>query len=44
MTFQWISMIGLVVFTAEFWVQWALNMNKSDKVCSAMPNNTCDYL
>ena len=34
MTFQWISMVGLVLFTVEFWFQWAFKMDGEDKVCS----------
>ncbi|EGD76432.1 hypothetical protein PTSG_07549 [Salpingoeca rosetta] len=45
MWFQWLSLVGLVVFTVEFLVQFVINMSGSDKMClhDVVYNETCNY-
>ena len=47
MWFQWVSLAGLLIFTAEFYVQFILNLSKQDKLCLEgvnYNNQTCDYM
>eukprot|EP00054_Salpingoeca_dolichothecata_P017322 m.103475 g.103475 ORF g.103475 m.103475 type:complete len:573 (+) comp22406_c0_seq1:53-1771(+) len=50
MWFQWLSLAGLVLFSIEFYVQFILNFDSTDKICldedkypHEYGNITCDY-
>lgn len=50
MWFQWFSLVGLLIFTIEFYVQFIMNFGKEDRYCvdealypGAYGNETCDY-
>ena len=45
MWFQWLSLVGLVGFSCEFYGQFIYNLPHKDKVCleDVHYNATCDY-